>query len=276
MESNKIKGEAKSLVLDNGIELTYCELGKENKEIIISGAFYFHTFMPVLELLAEKYHVYGIVMRMDGEISERSADGSNNWPRQWGKDVYEFTQKMGINKFHYVGKCHGTLPGWYIARNHPEALMSLASFFLSPHVTEPNDRYWMTLLTGGKAQEAMRVALRKPEEGLKKKMEELAALGNVSSNPEAGIQAEQSSLIWDNADEVKQTLENINIPVCYLFGTEDPLFNDWRDSNLWAIMHTKGARSVVLGGERHLMELDTPERVAQEAFIFIEESKKSY
>ena len=33
MESNKIKGEAKSLVLDNGIELTYCEHGQVNKEI---------------------------------------------------------------------------------------------------------------------------------------------------------------------------------------------------------------------------------------------------
>ena len=53
MEANKIKGEAKSLILDNGVELTYCELGKENKEVIISGAFYFHTFMPVLEILAK-------------------------------------------------------------------------------------------------------------------------------------------------------------------------------------------------------------------------------
>ena len=68
MEVNKIKGEAKSLMLDNGVELTYCELGKENKEVIISGAFYFHTFMPVLEELAKRDHVYGIVMLMDGVV----------------------------------------------------------------------------------------------------------------------------------------------------------------------------------------------------------------
>lgn len=276
MEANKIKGEAKSLVLDNGVELTYCELGKENKEIIVSGAFYFHTFMPVLEELAKKYHIFGIVMRMDGEITERTAEGGNNWPRQWGKDIYEFTQKMGIEKFNYVGKCHGTLPGWYIARNHPEVLMSFGSFFLAPHVLEANDNYWMSLLMSGKAEEAMKVALRKPETGLKKKMEEVAALGDMASNPEAVLQAERAHLIWDNTEEVKEYLANMTIPVCYLFGTEVPLFNDWKDNNIWAMLHTKGARSVILSGERHLMELDTPERVAQEALIFIEESKKTY
>ena len=30
MEAQKIKGEAKNLILDNGIELTYCERGEKN------------------------------------------------------------------------------------------------------------------------------------------------------------------------------------------------------------------------------------------------------
>ena len=107
-------------------------------------------------------------------------------------------------------------------------------------------------------------------------MEELAALGNVALNPEAAMQAEKAHLIWDNVEEAKLNLENITIPVGYLFGTEDPFFTDWKDNNIWAMMNTKNARSVILGGERHLMELDTPERVAQEAFVFIEESKNIY
>ena len=74
MEANKIKGEAKSLILNNGVELTYCELGKDNKEVIVSGAFYFHTFMPVLEELAKKFHVYGVVMRMDGKVTEHQPE----------------------------------------------------------------------------------------------------------------------------------------------------------------------------------------------------------
>lgn len=49
MEANKVQGEAKSLALENGIELTYCERGKEHEEVVVTGAFYFHTFMPVVE-----------------------------------------------------------------------------------------------------------------------------------------------------------------------------------------------------------------------------------
>jgi len=82
MEANKIKGEAKSLVLDNGVELTYCERGGEHDEVMICGAFYFHTFMPVMELLAKRYHVYGVVMRFDGSSDIFDTDGDIHWTRQ--------------------------------------------------------------------------------------------------------------------------------------------------------------------------------------------------
>lgn len=49
MEANKIQGEAKSLLLDNGVELTYCERGEQNEEVLMTGAFYLHTAMPVVE-----------------------------------------------------------------------------------------------------------------------------------------------------------------------------------------------------------------------------------
>ena len=63
MESNKIKGVAKSCILDNGVELTYCERGEKNSDVIICGALFFHTLMPVIENLAKNFHVYGVVSR---------------------------------------------------------------------------------------------------------------------------------------------------------------------------------------------------------------------
>ena len=82
MEKQKIKGEAKSLILDSGIELTYCERGEKNSEVIVCGEFFFHTFMPMIEKLAEKFHVYGVVMRFDGKSNELNDDGTTNWSRQ--------------------------------------------------------------------------------------------------------------------------------------------------------------------------------------------------
>lgn len=276
MEANKIKGEAKSLVLDNGVELTYMELGEQNKEVVVSGAFYFHTWAPVLESLAKKYHVYGIVMRTDGETTERQPNGDVCWPAQWGKDFYEFAQKMGLKQFYYLGKCHGTNPGWWLAKHHPEVLKAFGAFFLAPHVMPANSTVWPDLLKSGDNESAMRMGLRFPESGLKKKMEELASLGETKENPVATLQSGYPELMFDGADDVKHLLATTDVPIQYLFGTEDPLFNDWYDNNIWVMMHTKRSRSVILGGERHLMELDTAERIAQESATFFEESQKEY
>ena len=41
VESKKVKGKAKSVVLPNGREVTYCERGENNPEVLITGALAF-------------------------------------------------------------------------------------------------------------------------------------------------------------------------------------------------------------------------------------------
>lgn len=270
MEANKIKGVAQSCVLNNGVELTYCERGAGNSEVIICGAFFFHTFMPVIERLADKFHVYGVVMRFDGQGDEFNADGTINWSRQWGKDIHDFAQKMCLPSFHYVGKCHGTVPGWYLVKNHPEMLKSFASFFLTPHVCQQNDNQWFNLLTGNDPAAMMRAAMRKPEIGMKAKMEEMASIGKVDAAIVPTYAANFTEHIWSSNEECIDMLKNMPVPIAYLFGTEDLFFRDHFDSSIYAIMNTKGAKTVILGGERHLMEIDCPEKIADEIFAFIE------
>ncbi len=180
MESNKIAYGAKSIMLDNGVELTYCELGEQNEEVLVTGAFYFHTVMPVVELLAERYHVYGVVMRFDGVTDELDPDGSTNWTRQWGVDVHRFARALKFERFRYFGKCHGTIPGWYLVKEHPEMQVAFASFYLAPNVQGQNSNKWFEMADSGDLSAMMASALRKPKSGLKKKMAELAALGDLS------------------------------------------------------------------------------------------------
>lgn len=276
MEANKIQGEAKSLILDNGVELTYCERGAENKEVVVCGAFYFHTFMPFIELLAKRYHVYGVVMRFDGITDQKNADGTTNWTRQWGKDIYDFCQKMGLKKFHYVGKCHGTIPGWYLFKNHPEMLIDFASFYLAPHLKGATDNSWGRLLKDKDVSKMMEAAMRKPKEGLPKKMAEMKSLGNNAVSPAIFQYASSSEKVWDTLDDCEHDLRNATVPVEYLFGSDDPLMHDYFDSNMYAWKVTRGCRFVILQGEKHLMELDTPERMADEVFDFFARSQKHY
>ena len=276
MEANKIKGEAKSLVLDNGAELTYCERGEGNKEVMITGAFYFHTFMPVVELLAERYHVYGVVMRFDGVTTEKNADGTTHWGRQWGKDIYDFAVKMGVERFHYLGKCHGTVPGWWLFKNHPEMLIDFCSFFLAPHLKGQTSNTWFELMSGNDTSKMMAAAMRKVETGLPKKMAEMKSIGNSASSPAVPLYASAPEKMWDSLEDCERDLLNAKVPVGYMFGSEDPLMNDYWESNMYAWKVTKGCHFTILNGEKHLMELDTPERVADEAFAFIDQAHKDY
>lgn len=275
MDSQKIQGEAKTLILDSGVELTYCERGEKNSEVIVCGAFFFHTFMPMIEKLAEKFHVYGIVMRFDGKATELNDDGTTNWSRQWGSDIYNFAKKLNLPKFHYLGKCHGSVPGWYLAKNHPECLKTLASFFLAPHVKEPNSNKFFEVAKNEGPVGMVKASLRKPEL-TKIKMEEMATVGKVDVTiiPQYAVNFAKS--IWSSTDECVEFLQNIEISVEYLFGSDDLFFQDHLDSNIFAMTNTKNARSVILNGERHFMELDCPERIANEVFMFIEESAKKY
>lgn len=279
-ETWKIAKNAKSVVTEDGITLTYCEFGEENEDVILSGAFYFHTWLPVLEMLGKQYHVYGIVMRYgDGEGTEFNPDGTIHWSRQWGDDIYKFARALGIQKFHYLGKCHGTLPGWYMAKNHPDMIQSLCSFYLAPHITEPDGNQWGEALKSSRETLVQKV-MRHTETGVPKKMAELKSL---SAGPEGYGQTppdtryiSSSNLMWDSNAECEAFLKEMETPVCYMFGTEDILFQDWESNNMKVIAETNRAKAILLQGEKHLMELDCPERIASECSFFIQETMKHY
>lgn len=271
METKKIKGEAKGLMLDNGVEVTYCERGEQNSEVLITGAFYFHTVMPVVEGLAKRYHVYGIVMRISGDSDHKNPDGSIHWGNTWGNEIYEFARKMGIQRFHYWGKCHGTAPGWWLVKNHPEMLIDFGSFYMAPHLKPQNSNVWFDTQHHKGPWALMSVAMRK-KSGLFKKMLELASLGSARKDMDGGaLKYAFPETLWDNLEECEKDMRKVNVPIYFMFGSEDVLFHDHYDSNMYAKEIVPSCKFKVLEGERHLMELDNPKRVVSEELEFIDE-----
>lgn len=276
METWKVGKNCKSVITEDGIELTYCEFGDENEEVVISCAFYHHTWLPVEEMMGKKYHVYGLVQRYgDGKGTILNEDGSIHWAKQWGDDLYKFAKALGVEQFHYIGKCHGTVPGWYMMKNHPEMIKSFCSFYLAPHIKAQSGEEWklgdMSLLPK---------VMRNLKDGVPKKQAEIATLKmgpeEYGKTPPAYDYVIGAGLMWDSAEECKAFLETTTTPVCYMFGTEDLLFRDWMESNMEVIFCTNRARTIFLQGERHLMELDCPERIAREAMFFFEDSQNDY
>lgn len=265
------------ITLDSGIQQAYIEFGEENEEVIVTGAFYFHTFNVLLKELAKKYHVIGVLCRMGGEGTELNADGSVNWARQWGKEIYKVTQKLGIEKFHFMGKCHGVIPGWYILKEHPDALLSLSSLSQSMHMAEQDSNQWFELQKEEGPLFSLRTLRKKERLALKAAEAKLAGttgtVGAQAADASIGYYGSHAEAIFDSPNEVKAFVDNIQTPVLMIFATDDVLYWDFKTANEMAIYQTPRARTVILQGERHLFETDIPIRLAREIDFFIQGTK---
>ncbi|MBP3399633.1 MAG: alpha/beta hydrolase [Erysipelotrichaceae bacterium] len=282
MRDKRVAVECEAVKLESGYELPYFELGKENEKTVVVGGFYFYTFMDFVNELAKKYHVYAIVMRQEGSGELFDADGDINWAKQWGKDIYEVTQELGVEKFHYVGKCHGAIPGYWLIKEHPECVESFVSIGSTPHVVPQDQNRWLE----GAANEGPAFMLKalKSHHRLPEKVAEMQAIGvSVGNNAGVNNAVAASKLayygahtegVFDNDYEaVKQFIREIKTPIMYLFGTDDILYYDYKNANDYAVFNTPNAKTVYLQGERHLMEMDCADKLAYEIRCFIESLK---
>lgn len=98
----------------------------------------------VLRELAKKYHVYAVEMRFfEGPCDVIDWNGEKNWALQWADDLYDFTQELGLDPFYYVGKCHGSTPGWGLLSRHPGKIKAFAALSYLPIVEPPTNTVWV-------------------------------------------------------------------------------------------------------------------------------------
>ena len=148
-------------------------------------------------------------------------------------------------------------------------MKSLSSFLLAPHTKQQNSNKFFEVAQKDGVDGLLKATIKKPE-GIQIKMAEMATVGkvDVSIIPKYAVNFAEN--IWESTEDCIKIMKNIEIPVEYLFGSDDLFFQDHLDSNIFAMMNTKNCRSIILQGERHFMEIDCPERLANEITIFID------
>lgn len=274
-EDKRVAKNCHAVTLDSGVTLPYIELGEENSEVLVTGAAYFITFNQVLDDLAKDYHVYGFIMRSAADPDEPGEvfdeDGDVLWTRQWGMDLYNATQKLGLDQFHYVGKCMGVQPGYWLLRNHPEVLLSFSSISQTMHCVDADADNWNRL----QKEEGDKFSLRtmRKKSGFALKAQEVATIGmnpGMASGSKANLYGSHAELNCDSREECIELLKNNEVPMFYLFPTDDILYTDFQSANLWAFNNTKNSRTVLLQGERHLFEMDIPHTLAHEVLCFLD------
>ena len=122
--------------VEKGIEIAYEELGSGDKYIIS----YMMDFPPICSTRAmadNGYHVFLLTNRGIGESTHLFEDYGNYWFEKFADDVVHFADKMGIDKFVYMGCSHGAGTGWHVALKYPDRLTALVAMVGGPHNVHP-------------------------------------------------------------------------------------------------------------------------------------------
>lgn len=255
----------KKIMIEGGVEITYYELGAENEEVLIVGQWYYYTFMDWLRALAKDLHVYAIVLRGDGPVDQIAPDGNPYWEKQWGEDIVRFAKAIGLEKFIYGGKCHGSFPGWYLVKEHKDMLKAFIASSWVPNrapIMGQKAIAWRDSIIADRA--ATIATSTRFEENVQLKLEEM---DTIDASKMLTAPNSQPLNQCKDIEEIYEYLSALELPIMVTAGYDDPLMDI--PTLVEVCNHIPKAKVVLYPGERHFYEMDIPERLASEWTGFI-------
>ena len=112
-----------SIMIDRSL-VHYEAYGQGEPVILVHGWLgSWRYWLPTMKVLAEKYRTYGIDLWGFGDSDKSDADRYTI--ADYADLIYEFMQKIGIERATYVGHSMGGLIGTRLALQHPEKISKL-------------------------------------------------------------------------------------------------------------------------------------------------------
>jgi pimeloyl-ACP methyl ester carboxylesterase len=267
--------------VENG-ELWYEEFGSGD-EIVLSSAMGFAagSYPEILASAPTSYHVYTIQARGFGRSTHPAAVPEIGWLDQWADDVCAFADRIGADRFIYTGISHGGGIGWHIARRHPERLKALISVVGTPH-----DREGGTESSAGRRRfieqrrdpavvtsilEHMAGPTDDPDRVASRRARFAAAAEEAARRPDDEAQINQGKPYPDakTDEELAEVYRGIRVPVLILAAMRDGVISP--EAALRAAVNVRGAKAVLFEDEGHMMGEESPERLAREVRVFVDE-----
>jgi pimeloyl-ACP methyl ester carboxylesterase len=267
--------------VENG-ELWYEEFGSGD-EIVLSSAMGFAAgaYPEILASAPTSYHVYTIQARGFGRSTHPEAVPQIGWLDQWADDVCAFADRIGADRFIYTGISHGGGIGWHIARRHPERLKALISVVGTPH-----DRAGGTESSAGRRRfieqrrdpavvtsilEHMAGPTDDPDRLASRRVRFAAAAEEAARRPDDEAQINQGKPYPDakTDEELAEVYRGIRVPVLILAAMRDGVISP--EAALRAAVNVRGAKAVLFEDEGHMMGEESPERLAREVRVFVDE-----
>jgi len=269
-------------VMDVGNGELYFEEFGSGDEIVLSSAMGFAAgaYPEILAAPPTSYHVYTIQARGFGR-STHPASPPESWLDTWADDVCAFADRLGVDRFIYTGISHGGGIGWHIARRAPDRLKALISVVGTPHDRE-----------GGTSSSAGRrrfIEQRRDPAVVTEILQHLAgwtddparlearrhrfarAAEEAANRPDDEAEINQGKPYPDaqTDDELAEVYRGIRVPVLILAAMRDGVISP--AAALRAAVNVRGAKAVLFEDEGHMIGEESPERIAREVRVFVDE-----
>ncbi|MEO6533846.1 MAG: alpha/beta hydrolase [Pseudolysinimonas sp.] len=262
-------------------ELYFEEFGSGD-EVVLSSAMGFASgaYPEILAAPPTAYHVYTIQARGFGQSTHPSTP-PESWLEQWADDVCAFADRLGIDRFLYTGISHGGGIGWHIARRHPERLKALISVVGTPH-----DREGGTTSSAGRRKfieqrrdpvvvkeilEHMAGWTDDPQIQESRQRRFAAAAEEAARRPDDEAEINQGKPFPEaqTDEELAEVYRGIRVPVLILAAMRDGVISP--ASSLRAAVNVRGAKAVLFEDGGHMIGEESPERLAREVRVFVDE-----
>jgi pimeloyl-ACP methyl ester carboxylesterase len=264
-------------------QVWYEEFGS-GPEVVLSSAMAFHGPGTYPELLAAPptgYHVYTIQALGFGRSTHPSEPPSEGWLDRWADDVCRFADRLEVDRFVYTGISHGGGIGWHIARRHPDRLKALISVVGTPHdraggieSSEGRRRFIEGRRDPAVVMEQLHIMAGWTDDAARLEARERrfrAAALAVGEQPEDEATINQGKPYPDaTTDEaLAEVYRTLRVPVLILAAMRDGVISP--AAALRAAVNVRGAKSVFFEDEGHMIGEESPERLAREVTVFLDE-----
>lgn len=256
--------------INKDITLSYEEFGEGDNIILSAQVGFYHPGMQ--DYMAKLgYHVYCITLRGFAPSSYVTENYGEEWYNVFADDVAAFADKMGIQKFIYMGASHGAGVGWHIMLRHADRVKAFIAVVAGPHSLKEGTMSYRQMLEQGIIKEVPPFNPPIDNDPLREKRRSVRA-EHISHNPpadprEQAIDYGRPLMYLKTEEKLCDALRTIETPTLLIGGTKDPI------SKTELMMRTAEClphcKLVIYSNCGHDIDTDLIEEVSDEADRFI-------
>lgn len=257
------------------IDLFVEEYGSGDRYILSAQVGFYPVGMQQ-HLATMGYHVYCITLRGFYPSSYIEEDYGDRWYDVFSDDVIRVADRLGIDKFIYMGASHGAGVGWHLVLNHPDRVTGFVACVPGPHSLKEGAMSIRQMMLSGIIKEPPPMDppidndTRRQE---RRDIREEHISHNSEPDPrEKAIDYGRPLLKYKTEEKLIEMLSTIKTPTLILGGIDDPISTpELMLRTAKALAHCK---LVIYSNCGHNIDTDLIEELCGEADRFIKQVGK--